>query len=100
MDSPSAAPAVPDATPGSVEQLISAQLDVAASADVDHSARVEVQRLLFVLEALLTTHLWKEDTAYVPLLAGLDSHAYSALHADVAGQTAQVNMSTERAAIR
>ncbi len=169
MDSPSAAPSVPNATPGSVEQLISdehfairahltelrelatvfpeldqraagrraeavldfltngllphaaaeeaslypvidrlvgagatrtmaldheamagliAQLGVATNGDVGPSARVEAQRLLFVLEALLTTHLWKEDTAYVPLLARLDSHAYTALHAEVAGHTA------------
>ena len=65
-----------------------AQLDVAANGDDGPGARVEVQRLLFVLEALLTTHLWKEDTAYVPLLTGLDSHAYTALHAEVAGHTA------------
>jgi iron-sulfur cluster repair protein YtfE (RIC family) len=77
-----------------------AQLGVAANGDVDPSARGEVQRLLFVLEALLTTHLWKEDTAYVPLLAGPDSHAYTALHAEVAGHTARANTSTERAAIR
>ena len=67
---------------------IIAQLGVATNGDVGPSARVEVQRLLFVLEALLTTHLWKEDTAYVPLLARLDSHAYTALHAEVAGHTA------------
>jgi len=65
-----------------------AQLGVAANGDVEPGARFEAQRLLFVLEALLTTHLWKEDTAYVPLLARLDSHAYTALHAEVAGHTA------------
>jgi iron-sulfur cluster repair protein YtfE (RIC family) len=67
---------------------IIAQLGVAANGDVEPGARVEAQRLLFVLEALLTTHLWKEDTAYVPLLARLDSHAYTALHAEVAEHTA------------
>ena len=61
-----------------------AQLGVAANGDIQPGARVEAQRLLFVLEALLTTHLWKEDTAYVPLLARLDFHAYTALHAEVA----------------
>jgi iron-sulfur cluster repair protein YtfE (RIC family) len=65
-----------------------AQLGVAANGDIQPGARVEAQRLLFVLEALLTTHLWKEDTAYVPLLARLDSHAYTALHAEVAEHTA------------
>jgi len=67
---------------------IIAQFGVAANGDVEPGARVEVQRLLFVLEALLTTHLWKEDTAYVPLLARLDSHTYTALHAEVAEHTA------------
>ena len=69
---------------------IIAQLGVAANGDVEPGARVEAQRLLFVLEALLTTHLWKEDTAYVPLLARLDSQAYTALHAEVAEHTAHL----------
>ena len=67
---------------------IIAQLGVAANGDVEPGTRLEAQRLLFVLEALLTTHLWKEDTAYVPLLARLDSHAYTALHEEVAEHTA------------
>ncbi len=67
---------------------IIAQLGLAANGDVEPGARFEAQRLLFVLEAVLTTHLWKEDTTYVPLLARLDSHAYTVLHAEVAGHTA------------
>jgi iron-sulfur cluster repair protein YtfE (RIC family) len=64
------------------------QLGTAVSADAGPASRADMQRLLFVLEAFVVTHLWKEDTAYVPLLARLDSHAYTALHAEVAGHTA------------
>jgi iron-sulfur cluster repair protein YtfE (RIC family) len=56
----------------------------AASGDFRPGERVEVQRLLFVLEGLVMTHLWKEDTAFVPLLARLDPEAYAALHAEIA----------------
>ena len=50
--------------------------------------RLEAQRLLFILEAFLATHLWKEETAYLPLLARLEPGAYTALHDEIAGHTA------------
>lgn len=46
--------------------------------------RAEAQRLLLVLDGLVTTHLWKEDAAYLPLLAGLAPDAYADLHAAIA----------------
>jgi hemerythrin-like domain-containing protein len=63
------------------------QLGAAVSAGTGTEARAEMQRLLFVLEAFVMTHLWKEDTAFVPLLARLDPEAYTALHAGIAGHT-------------
>jgi len=62
------------------------QLGAAVSAGTG-KARAEMQRLLFVLEAFVMTHLWKEDTALVPLLARLDPEDYTALHAAIAGHS-------------
>ncbi len=60
------------------------ELATVVNGDQDSAARAESQRLLLVLDGLVTTHLWKEDTAYVPLLPQLDPAAYSALHAAIA----------------
>jgi iron-sulfur cluster repair protein YtfE (RIC family) len=60
------------------------QFGTAASGDFRPGERVKMQRLLFVLEGFVMTHLWKEDTAFVPLLARLDPEAYAALHAEIA----------------
>ncbi|MEO8899317.1 MAG: hemerythrin domain-containing protein [Candidatus Dormibacter sp.] len=60
------------------------ELATVVSGHQDPAARAEAQRLLLVLDGLVSTHLWKEDTVYVPLLAGLDPAAYTALHAGIA----------------
>ena len=64
------------------------QLASAVGGDTFGVDRAEAQRLLFVLEGLITTHLWKEDAAYVPLLARLAPAPYTELHARVATHAA------------
>ena len=61
-----------------------AELSTVVNGQLEPAARAEAERLLLVLDGFVTTHLWKEDTAYVPLLAQLDSAAYTALHAAIA----------------
>jgi len=60
------------------------ELDTAVRGHLGLEQRAETQRLLLVLEGLVSTHLWKEEAAYVPLLAQLDPAAYTALHASIA----------------
>jgi hemerythrin-like domain-containing protein len=60
------------------------ELDTAVRGHLGAERRAEAQRLLLVLEGLVCTHLWKEDVAYLPLLAQLDPAAYAALHASIA----------------
>ena len=60
------------------------ELDTAVRGHLGAEQRAEAQRLLLVLEGLVCTHLWKEDVAYLPLLAQLDPAAYAALHASIA----------------
>jgi iron-sulfur cluster repair protein YtfE (RIC family) len=60
------------------------ELDTAVRGHLGPEQRAETQRLLLVLEGLVSTHLWKEEAAYVPLLAQLDPAAYTALHASIA----------------
>jgi iron-sulfur cluster repair protein YtfE (RIC family) len=60
------------------------ELDTAVRGHLGPEQRAEAQRLLLVLEGLVSTHLWKEDVAYLPLLAQLDPAAYTALHASIA----------------
>lgn len=66
-----------------------AELSTAVSGRLDPTARAQAERLLLLLDGLVTVHLWKEDTAYVPLLAQLDSAAYMALHAAVAAHVGE-----------
>jgi iron-sulfur cluster repair protein YtfE (RIC family) len=60
------------------------ELDTAVRGHLGAEQRAEAQRLLLVLEGLVSTHLWKEEAAYLPLLAQLDPAAYTALHASIA----------------
>ncbi|MGH7721207.1 MAG: hemerythrin domain-containing protein [Candidatus Dormibacteria bacterium] len=64
------------------------ELGVTGRSELGAKERAEAHRLLLVLEALIAAHLWKEDTAYVPLLALLDPTAYARLHADLAAHPA------------
>ena len=70
----------------SARQRVGAVLDFLSGGLLPHAAeqRAEAQRLLLVLEGLVCTHLWKEDVAYLPLLAQLDPAAYAALRASIA----------------
>jgi DUF438 domain-containing protein len=61
-----------------------AELSTVVIGQLEPTVRARAQRLLLVLEGLVTIHLWKEDVAYVPLLAQLDSAAYTALHTAIA----------------
>lgn len=68
---------------GAISSLVT-ELDTAVRGHLGAEQRAEAQRLLLVLEGLVCTHLWKEDVAYLPLLAQLDPAAYAALHASIA----------------
>lgn len=58
--------------------------------------RADTERLLLGLDGLATPHLWKEDTAYVPLLAQLESAAYyAALHCGTIATSATTSTPTE-----
>lgn len=63
---------------------LTGQLRTALDGTLGAGERAEAQRLLLVLDGLVTTHLWKEDTAYLPLLVALAPDAYAGLHAAIA----------------
>ncbi|MGI0130263.1 MAG: hemerythrin domain-containing protein [Thermoplasmata archaeon] len=59
------------------------ELTRAAGENLTTQDRTEAQRLLFVLEAFIRTHLWKEETVFAPLVAQLNPAAYAALHTSI-----------------